>query len=137
MEFVVFFKLTRSKKTLLLIGGGKLHNKATILHPLYNTEQIYMPKAASIIIIIWSTKKAAALATRITMQKPKLMILFLGVSISSHERGSCAQNVSGSELNREKSRISRLAICQSTNRACIDLNNTRMVGKSHHLLSSL
>lgn len=38
---------------------------------------------------------------------------------------------------RDKSGISRLAMCQSTKRACIDLNSRRMVGKSHHLLSSL
>lgn len=49
---------------------------------------------------------------------------------------SYAQKVSGSGLKREKSWISRFAMCQSTNRAWTTLNITKIVGKSHHSSSS-
>jgi len=54
-----------------------------------------------------------------------------------HELDSWAQKASGSGQNKEMSWISRLAMCQSTKRACTDLNSTRIVDNSHHLLSSL
>lgn len=54
-----------------------------------------------------------------------------------HELGSWAQKASGSGQKREKSSISRFAMCQLTKRASIDLNSRRMVGKSHHISSSL
>ena len=54
-----------------------------------------------------------------------------------HQLGSWAQKASGSGQKREKSSISRFAMCQLTKRACIDLNSRRIVGKSHHLSSSL
>lgn len=55
----------------------------------------------------------------------------------SYVPASSAQKASGSGQNREKSGISRFAMCQSTKRACINLNSRRTVGKSHHLSSSL
>lgn len=61
----------------------------------------------------------------------------VAVSFASQEVDSWAQKASESGQKRDKSGISRLAMCQSTKRACIDLNSRRMVGKSHHLLSSL
>ena len=54
-----------------------------------------------------------------------------------YEFDSWAQKASGSGQKREKSSTSRFAMCQLTARACIDLNSRRMIGRSHHLSSSL
>jgi len=70
---------------------------------------------------------------KLSIQVHNLKLLFLFY----HNPDSCAQNASGSGQNREKSSISRFAMCQLTNLACTDLNRKRMIGKSQHLSSSL